>query len=193
MGSGPGAVGLGPIGNGTESCSSGIGARALWRALRSFIWCRNWECGPSVAEPGSIPLLVYVMLFEDIDLYLHNRSISVFFFSFTKVKESFLHSFVVSRTVIMITLCPGRGGSVAHPCTEQCLWMAKLTFQVWSFFLNVWKYSLTQLKKNIIIIGAFAWVMPRFSTTAFFSFFESPFSLSKLFGILMCRNVRLKF
>lgn len=90
-----------------------------------------------MAEPGSIPLLVYVMLFEDIDLYLHNRSISVFFFSFTKVKESFLHSFVVSRTVIMITLCPGRGGSVAHPCTEQCLWMAKLTFQVWSFFLNV--------------------------------------------------------
>lgn len=60
-----------------------------------------------MAQPGSIPLLVYVVLFEDTDLFLHNRSISVFFF--TKVKGSFLHFFVVSRTVTVITLCPGRG------------------------------------------------------------------------------------
>lgn len=120
MGSGRAAVGSArrrcdvrrahSFGVGTESAAPAW--HSLGRSLCWFMWC-------------FLRTLIYFCI---IDLYLY------FFY---KSKGVFLAFFRGQQNCNCDYFVPGQRGSVAHPGTEQCLWMAKLTFQVRSFFLGV--------------------------------------------------------
>lgn len=156
------------FGVGTESAAPAW--QSLGRSLCWFMWC-------------FLRILIYICI---IDLYLY-------FFFFYKSKGVFLAFFRGQQNCNHDYFVPGQRGIRSTSLYRTVPLDGKTNFPSMEFLFECMKIQPDTAKKKHNNYWRVCMSHAKVFDHCIFQFFESPFNLSKLFGILMCRNVRLKF